>query len=305
MIEAHLIVWPQIFNCPLFLNMVNICVDFEINLQPIFFPKEGCTAKFHSDLIEKHTNIASWVCYSFSETYLKEHKNFLYLENGILNTNQYFYMDDNGYGVSSNIVTYGDNKKNYSKEFKSEVLQYLKSIEWPIDYGYDKNGHFLIALQSRTDDDIALLTKCERYLPKGIKVLVRPHPNYVTEERTRIYNEFCQKNANWEIDTVKNLFSSLKMTRAVITNFSSVLYRSLAMGIPTATCLPGFHSGTSATLECDRNPAMLQYILDSRFDEQAAQNLICAIHKNSVSKNTSATDLVRNPNFANWLKRMK
>jgi hypothetical protein len=301
--KASLIVWKHIFNCPLFLNMHKLCAEFDISLKTHFFPRDNTVSKFHIDRINESSNIISWVCYHFSEYQLKS-KNFLYLENGILNTSDYFYLDCNGYGALSNIVIYGDNKKRYDEDYKKNVFDYLRSIGWPIGSGYEKNGHFLIALQSRTEDDINLLMKCERFLPKNIKVFIRPHPNYLTEEKMNSYKVFCQRN-NWEIDSNNNLFSSLKMSRAVITNFSSVIYKAMAMGIPCATCMSGFHSGTGATLECDRNPSMLQYILDLRFDEESAKNLICGIHKNAVSKNSTEKDIITNPNFANWLKRVK
>ena len=299
-VVAFLITWPKVYETSLCLMMKRVCKSFDIDLQnkPLF---DGCTGSNHAEMIKSASNVISWVCFAKSEE-LKFNRNLLFFENGLLDRGLSYYLDDNGYGASSNIVAKGYNVKSYNYNYVQDVFNYLRSLKWPIGIGAKVNGPIMIALQARKNEDEELLIKCKSYLPKKSKVIIRCHP--VTKEPLLTYSKYLDNN--WEIDSITDVFDSLSRCRGVVVNSSSILFKALAMGIPVAACKRGFHSGTNAVMDCSRNERMLQFFLDYRFDEIASQNLICAIKENSISKDISSIDeLLMNSNFANWLKRIR
>lgn len=298
---ASLITWPGVYETSLCLMMRRACKAFDIDLQnnPLF---EGCTGSNHASMIKAMPNVISWVCFARSEEELKLDRNLLFFENGLLDRGRSYYLDDNGYGASSNIVAKGYNNKSYDSSYVQEVFSYLSSLKWPIGVGPQASGPIMVALQSRKNEDEELLTKCKAYLPKKSKVIIRCHPK--TKDPSSLYSKHL--DGNWEIDSITDVFSSLARCRGVVVNSSSIIFKALAMGIPVAACRRGFHSGTTAVMDCSRNERLLQFFLDYRFEERASQNLICAIRENSIPKDISNIDeLLRNSNFANWLKRIR
>lgn len=298
---ASLITWPGVYETSLCLMMKRTCRAFDVELlnNPLF---EGCTGSNHADMIKASPNVISWVCFARSEEELKLNRNMLFFENGLLDRGFSYYLDDNGYGSSSNIVAKGYNNHSYENSYVQEVFSYLRSLKWPVWVGPQASGPVMIALQARKNEDEELLAKCKKYLPKKSKVIIRCHPK--TKDPQQIYSKYLDNN--WEIDPITDVFDSLARCRGVVVNSSSIIFKALAMAIPVAACKRGFHSGTAAVMDCSRNERLLQFFLDYRFEERASQNLICAIKENSISKDVSSIDeLLRNSNFANWLKRIR
>jgi hypothetical protein len=298
---ASLITWPGVYETSLCLMMKRACRLFDIDLQnnPLF---DGCTGSMHSEMIKASPNVISWVCFARSEEELKFDRNLLFFENGLLDRGLSYYLDDNGYGASSNIVAKGYNNHSYDDSYVKEVFDYLRSLRWPIGVGSKADGPIMIALQYRKNEDEELLAKCKKYLPKKSKVIIRCHPK--TKDPLSLYSKYLDNG--WEIDVLEDVFDSLARCRGVVVNSSSIIFKALAMGIPVAACKRGFHSGTAAVMDCSRNEKLLQFFIDYRFEERSSQNLICAIKENSISKNISSIDeLLKNSNFANWLKRIR
>jgi hypothetical protein len=296
---AALITWPNVYKTDTVKSMIDACLEFDIilNAVPLY---EGITGKEHFELISKYKNVISWVCFSASDDLVKKDRNYLFFENGIIMRGKTFYLDDNGYGVNSNIVTRGYNKQKYCKKYIYEVYDSLKQLGWKIGTGFYKNGPILIGLQARPQEDLKLLMKCKKYLPKNAKIIVRSHP----KNRNKECSDFCE-SCGWEQDDISDPFMSLSRSRALVVNSSSIMYKALAMEIPVATCDRGFHSGTAAVLDCSRNPDLLSFIFDFRFELECSQNLICSLHDNSISSNIKkSNDLLINTNFANWLKKI-
>jgi hypothetical protein len=283
--------------------MVRACREFDVDLKKVPMPN-GCTSGHQYELIRQYKNAIAWCCPAVPEEVQKKQCNILFFENALLNTADCFYLDDHGYGVNSNIVALGFNRRKNPPSNIQETREYLSKLGWPMDHGFARQGHILIALQAKTIEDRELLQKCEDFLPLNARVVVRPHPGNVLAERTQIYEEFCLRN-HWSIDTVASPFESLKGTRALVTNFSSLLFKALAMSIPVAACMRGFHSGTSAVLDCSRNPEMLKHILHYKFDREASDNLLHAVQSESLSRTASVEEVLRNTNFANWLARIR
>lgn len=304
LVPASIISWEGLCKSPLGFSMKRACSDFDINLKELnLFDK--CTGMDHYALIKPQKNVICWMCYAVPETEIKNNRNILFLENGLLDRGRSYYFDDNGWGVNSNIVIKGYNKKQHEDSYVKEVYDYLSLIGWPVLTGYKKDGPIMIATQNRIGEDRELIIKCKKYIPKSQKLIVRGHPatkkavKPLEETFSDLFDNRC------ELDTIDDIFNSLARCRAVVANTSSVLFKALVMGIPAAACKRGFHSGTSAVLDCSRNESLLQYLLDYRFDEKPAQNLICTLREHSVSRNVSTVDqILRNTNFANWLKRM-
>jgi len=300
--KAVIIGWEKALTSLTFQSMIKACKEFDIILEPIKLPAD-CNSSQHYELIAPHKNVISWVYYGQSIEEQKTKRNMLFLENAILDTSRFFYIDDNGYGTSSNIVAQGYNTQKYPEEYQKEVFQNLSKIGWEIGRGYQKDGPILVCLQSRYLDDLSLLTKCEQYLPKNREIVIRPHPSQRNEAKMRLYNEFCDRNG-WSMDKIKNVLDSIKQARVLVVNFSTIMYKAMAMDIPVAACMRGFHSGTTAILDCSRNPSLLKHIEDYQIDKEAVKNLICSVHKNSMPRNLNPEQVLLNTNFANWLKRI-
>lgn len=300
--ESAVITWPIVYKSPLVQTMIRACGEFGVLMK--YEQLETGESLKHYDKIKPYKNVISWVCFAKTDEFWKSNYNFLFLENGLLDRGKSYYLDSNGYGILSNIVAKGYNKKEYSNDDIKKVYSYLETVGWFIPPKCDKDGPFLIGLQARNTEDKELLLKCQKYLPKDRKVIIRKHPASKTVPEYCI--KFCENNPNWEMDSIDNVYQSVARSRALIVNNSSLMFKALFMGIPVAACKRWFHSGTSAVLDCSRNETLLKYILDYKFEFKASQNLICAIHEHSVSANTDSVDeILRNPNFANWIKRLK
>lgn len=293
-IQASLITWLKIYKTDLCLTIKNACKDFDIDIKELpLYP--GCDGNQHFKMISSCPNVISWVCLARSEDEVKTNSNVLFFDKDLLDVNGFYYFDDNGYGVRSNIVSHKYNNKSYPDSYVSQVYDSLKIEGWPILHGCKKDGPIMIALQDKLEDE-ELIRKCKKYLPKKSKVVIRGGSNS---------SKFLQNSENWELDHIDNDFDSLSRCSSLVVNSNNIMFKALAMGIPVASCSRWFHSGTSAVFDCSRNESLLKYILDFRFNEKSSRNLICAIRENSISKNIVEIDeLLRNSNFSNWLKRI-
>ena len=100
----------------------------------------------------------------------------LFFENGLLDRGHAYYLDDNGYGASSNIVAKGYNNKSYDSNYVQEVFSYLSSLKWPIEVGPQTNGPIMVALQSRKNEDEELAYWINAYNAYTVKLIIDNYP---------------------------------------------------------------------------------------------------------------------------------
>lgn len=301
--NAAIIAWDGILKTLAVKNIAKVCNQFNINLETVPMPS-SCDSNTLWEMIQNHKNVIAWACPSEAEEFQKINRNILFMDNSALDPGKFLYLDDNGLGKNSNIVLNKLNQIDYPDNIKQEILTYL-SFQWPSSHSVDKNGYILVALQNRLLEDKALLLKCERFLPLKSKVVLRAMENALMHQTLDLCKEFCQKHKNWVIEETLDSTKSLQKAKALVTNYNNLLYQALFMRIPVAVCMPGLHTGSSSVLDCSRSPMKLSYIFDYYYNEKDAHNLICSIYVNSISKNISKKDILRNTNFANWLKRIK
>jgi len=292
--NSSLITWPKVYKTHLCSTLKMACNEFDINIKDLPLYK-NCDGNHHYELINVFPNTISWICYSRSQEEIKSNRNVIFFDKDLLDDDSYYYFDSNGYGSNSNIVFYGLNRKKYEDFYIKEVYCSLKNKGWELWTGNKKDGPIMIALQNNLEDQDFLI-KCKKYLPKSKKIIVRGNPECY---------KFFEDMPNWELDEINNEFESLARCNCLVVNSHNIMFKALAMAIPTASCSRWFHSGSSSVFDCSRNESMLKYILDFRFEEKSSQNLICSIRENSISANIiTIEELLRNSNFSNWLRRI-
>lgn len=299
--KAAMIAWPSTLNSRLACSMNNICCSFDISLQRIPLLKEHSNED-HINMIKSHKNVICWISYAEPQEKQKINRNVLFIENCLLYRGISYYLDDNGHGHLSNIVSSGDNIADYSKSQIDNVYNKLLNFGWK-KIEVKNNSTILIALQSRNVQDKELLESCEKYLPQKSKVIIRQHPRK-RKECYEKYFDFFERNKNWEIDNIDNEFDSMSRCSHLVSNSSSLMYKALFMGITVASCNQSYYTNSPAILDCSRNNSLLADIFNFKYNEKATQNLLCALDKHSVSTNTYENDLLVNTNFANWLIRI-
>lgn len=303
---ASIISWPTVLNTKLVKSMSLACESFDIFLEQIpFVDGQNTFARKHFEILQKHKNSISWVCFYCSEIEQKDKVNLLFFENGLLDRGNSYYLDDNGYGQNSNIVALKENIRKFPEIYVSEVYNKLSKFGWKSLHKISKDKTIMIALQARRNEDIELLSNCEKFLPKKTKVIIRAHPRDKKNNNHEYYIDFINRNKDWEIDNIENPFDSLSRCSAMVVNSSSMIYKALYMGIPVASFTRSFHSGSPSVLDCSRNPEMVSHIFSFKHNQDYAERLICSIDYHSIRSEASVDELLTNTNFVNWLKRFR
>ncbi len=293
---AHAVAWESVLKSNILTNIKEICEDFDINLQFENLPI-NCNGIEHYNIIKDKTNLITWHCPYVDDIYLKNGKNIIYIEKCLIDPDNRLFFDSNGYGIYSEIVTHKYNKKIYSKEDKETVRSVLHR------YGYkeaNNNNRILIILKNNLVQDFNFLKICQEYLPKNANVTV-----YTNDNTFELINEKFNYKANgWNISSLEEANQSLKYGGIVVTNSVERVYQGLFMKMRVASFVEGFHSNTNAVLNCKRRPFLVKNIFDYYYDENAVDNLLCSIYFNSLQKDLTKDQIIRNHHFANWIKRI-
>jgi len=295
--KALAICFDRFWTNPIGSALVSLCRKYDIELHKPSLREYG-KAEDHSSLMEDFDNIITWGCYHEPSQEMLADRNVVYLENDMFGDKSFFYINSAGWHKRSTLSSHLLSREEPTAYQRDEVMTYVEKLFDHEAYcGYKKDGHYLVALQSHWDWDSQLLEKVQKYLPnKPICVRFHPHQNKEAYEKTMA---FCEAQG-WKIDK-NDLGESLAESRAVITNFSSVFIRSIARGIPTATCMPGIFTNSHCTLECVRNPRMLSQLEHYYFDQEAAERMLCALHSSRIVSNSSLDDLMENVHIASWV----
>jgi hypothetical protein len=282
--------------------MIELAYEFDVNLERVELEK-GIDSESHYILMCQYQNVIAWVNYGVPFDVQSRERNTLYFENGLLNRGYTYFLDDNGYGNYSNIVSRKDNCKKYSTEYQNHVVATLKGAGFIFEQLREQSKIVVIGLQGNGSDE-KLLQNCIKYLPKCKKIIVRPHPNQIPKCKKSFDESGCE-SLGYIFDETKSAFDSLIDCEALIVNNSALMFKGLTMGKKVAACERGVYSGSSAVLDCSRNPSLLKHIFSFVPNEEATLNLLCGIQINSVPREANPQDLLYNTNFANWLIRIR
>jgi len=295
--KALAVCFDRFWTNPIGSALVSLCQKYDVELHKPSLRKYG-EAEEHANLMMDFDNIFTWGCYHESSQDMLAKRNVVYLENDMFGDKSFFYINSAGWHERSTLSAHSLNREEPTAYQRDEVMSYVEKLFDHEAYcGYKKDGHYLVALQSYWPWDFRLLEKVQKYLPDK-PICVRFHPKQDKESYDKS-KAFCEAQG-WEIDT-RSLNDSLAESRAVVTNFSSVFIRSIARGIPTATCMPGIFTNSHCTLECVRNPRMLSQLENYYFDQEAAERMLCALHSSRISSNSSIDDLMENVHIASWI----
>jgi len=142
-----------------------------------------------------------------------------------------------------------------------------RDFGWNAFSGESPHGPVLVALQCRTDCNVkmefpaakdaadkivAALELLERYLPRGKRILIRPHPR----ERTRFETGGIWRD-DWQMDDSSSFSERLPACSALVTINSTCASEAALLGVPTATLGTGAFTGSGVTLECALDPSKL------------------------------------------------
>jgi hypothetical protein len=274
---------------------------FDIKLEKVALES---TDKSHYPQILEYKNTIAWMCHSVPQEEQKKRVNMLFFENGLLDRGRTYYLDDNGYGRYSNVVLRRYNTQPCSDEEVAAINLRLEKAKWKKPEKITKDRVVMIALQSKYGEDKKMLEKCETFLPKDAKVIIREHQAR-RKDAQKNYGYLCERNKQWEFDFIEDAFESLHRCSALVVNTSSMMYKGLYCGIPVAACDRGFNGESAAVLDCSRNPSLLSNIFDFKFNQEATNRLLCGIDKSSISGNAMLCDVLQNTSFGNWLRRFK
>ena len=300
--NAALIAWPHILTTPLVHSIIEVSRSFDIHLQKTEITKQTEPSDLFITMCQ-YKNVITWVNHGFSFETQNKDRNVLYLENGLLTRGKTFFLDDNGYGNYSNIVSQKYNCKKYPNYIRHLILEKLKNYGFRFEANNFITGKVVIGLQG-TGGDENLIEICKKYLPKHSKVVVRPHPGQYKRCLEVFDNTKCAESG-FTLDQIICPFDSLASCEALVVNNSALMFKALAMGKKVAACNRGVFSGSEAFLDCSRNPTLLRNIFDFQTNSDATIDLLCGIETQMVSRNATAHDLMQNTNFVNWLIRYR
>lgn len=246
-------------------------------------------------------------------------RNVLFLENGLLCQRRGAYVDATGYFADSAIVR----RKEYDVEPTAAERQALAAhlqaaFGWSAESRANPAGPILVALQTHNDAPVkyyfplrpagadpilVTLELCARYLPKGRKVLVRPHPK---DARWWQANEAAYRQAmppEWQVATGGNVYELLTQCAALVTVNSTLATEALGLAMPVAVLGRSAFTDSGAALDCSERPELLGTLLDWAPDQVRIERYLCAVLRHQLPYAADAATVAANPYVQEFLQR--
>jgi hypothetical protein len=223
----------------------------------------------YKNLVAASRNVIAWNCRVQHDWMKSTGNNILYVDNSLISQKAGIFIDNGGFFSNSNLNV----KKSWLLEGNPHLAFIAKrDFNWELLKGPNLQGPVLVALQLRDDCNVnfefplaeneqdkvvASLKILKKHLPRGRKILVRPHP--------REWDNFSCNGVwrdDWEISQGGPFYPLLEQCSALVSVNSTCVSEAALLGIPTATLGRGAFSSAGFTLDCSEKPERLSGLLD-------------------------------------------
>ena len=266
MISAVALVTPITFNSKAIQKMKAVAAEkgVDLDIRLIF---KGTIGEYKPRFAENQ-NIITWSYRMPHSWMVKRKKNILFVDNSLIAQRSGMFVDNRGLFSQSHIAKESKGL-SWLKDGKRET-DYVKlcaPFKWVPFGGGDPSGPILVCLQCRNDATlkyefplaakepdkvVATLQILKQHLPKGRKILIRPHPR----ERG-CFETGGVWRPDWHLDMEGSFSERLPQCSALVAVNSTCLTEAALLGIPSAALGTGTFTGNSIALDCSANPALL------------------------------------------------
>ncbi len=261
------------------------------------------------------TNVITWGVKFAHAWYVKDGKNVLFVENGLLCQSSGIYVDHQGFFAHSSIC------QEKAPASLIEIVRLRQHIwcrfRWRLLEGSDPNGPILIVMQNhrdapclhyfplnkrRNDSMLRFLELCAAYLPDR-KAIVRPHPRFLAEfyagrpEYERTFRK------NWEVSVTGSVYDVLKTCSAMVTTNSTTATEAVALGIPVGVFGHSVFTGSGVVLDAASEPVRMKGLLAFKPDVNDVERYLCAVMRHQLMFGATKSDVAANESVGAWLNR--
>ena len=270
---------------------------------------ESC--REYTDLFRSADNVLTWNCRMPHSWLTKDSKNVLFLDNSLISQKAGIFVDSEGFFSKSSLKV----NRTWSKP-KETNLSFIaaRDFKWSLFSKGSADGPILVALQLRTDCNVhfefPLAKKCpdkvvaalellKQHLPRGRKVLIRPHPRESEDfDMGGVWRD------DWRLSFGGSFAEILPKCSALVSVNSTCISEAALLGLPTASLGDGAFSGSGISLECSSEPEKLAALFDFTPDIQACANYCKSVLSNhfipyDVKEGRSISE------FDMWLDHLK
>ena len=303
MIDAVGIAPPHLINSKFGKSLVDEASDKGIKLT--FKEVRADNARDFLTHFASCNNVVTWGYKMPHRWMTRTPKNVLYVENGLFNQRKRAYIDSEGYFSDSSLCRnrhWLECQEADDEALAKEIglhsqpkpeFDILVALQMPQD-GPMKN-YFPLA-DKETDKVSAFLALLKANLPRGLKVLVRPHP--------RSRNEFDMERVwskDWELDESPSFPVAMGKAKTLVAVNSTCITEALAVRTPVAYFGLGSFTGSGVGLDCSQRPQQVANLLQFTPDGSLTRRYLSAvIERHSVEYCNSVAG---NPEFAAWVAR--
>jgi len=243
---------------------------------------ESC--REYTELFRSADNVLTWNCRMPHSWLTKEPKNILFIDNSLISQKAGIFVDSEGFFSNSALKT------NRSWEQPPNVnLGFIaqRDFKWELFSGGCVDGPILVALQLRidcnvhfefplakhhTDKVVATLELLKQHLPRGRKILIRPHPREGADfDLGGVWRD------DWRLSFGGSFADILPKCSALVSVNSTCISEAALLGLPIASLGTGAFSGSGVSLECSAEPEKLLGLLDFTPDLRACANYCKAV----------------------------
>lgn len=254
-------------------------------------------------------NVIAWNCRLPHEWMQENGHNVLYVENSLISQKSGMFADTDGFFSRSSLCTSRGWKKGsqYPVEWFAE-----RTFKWKFGSPCNPLGPWLVALQCRDDcnmklefpagegaDDkvVRVLELLRDHLPRGRKILIRPHPR----EKDKFSTGGVWRD-DWTMSNKGSFYSTIEGCSGLISVNSTCVSEAALLGIPIATLGTGAFTGSGISLECSDAPARLAEFPFYVSDVKSRRAYAAAVLSDHFMPYDAKIER-RMPAFEEWLQR--
>lgn len=271
-------------------------------------------------IFNRFPNIITWKVKE-PESVLSKYRetcNILLTENGLLRQSAGFFVSTGGWFADSHLAV-GDHRVPTVSEL-TQLQSFVKEhFGWGLGQGVNPEGPILIVLQYDNDSSVRfgwdkgkyktpterLLALCSEYLPKGVPVLVRPHPLFRSSflRDARRWGYIKHFHENWKLDDSRSIYELVPKCRAMVSICSTVVTEASTTGIPIFALGTGPYSRTGAVYEGEEGLIRYSKLAGLLVDTGSRLRYTSTVLRDQIPMEAGFGDFDKNEQIMKWVKR--
>jgi len=241
----------------------------------------------YADLFRSANNVLTWNCRMPHSWLTKDSKNVLFLDNSLISQKAGIFVDSEGFFSKSSLKV----NRTWSQP-KEANIRFIanRDFNWSLFSKGSADGPILVALQLRTDCNVhfefplakkhpdkvvATLELLKQHLPRGRKILIRPHPRESSDfDMGGVWRD------DWRLSFGGSFAEILPKCSALVSVNSTCISEAALLGLPIASLGDGAFSGSGISLECSSEPEKLMGLFDFTPDIRDCANYCKSVLSN-------------------------